>query len=203
MDRPGQGERRLLALVNEERFLRILGKLLDPGEFLSPFGIRSLSKFHQANPYIYRTAGQEFRVDYEPGESTSTIYGGNSNWRGPIWWPLNYLIIESIQRFSHYYGDSLKVECPTGSGNFVTLWEVSTYLSERLLGLFNPNEQGSFPFNHGRARDGAKGFHEDNPLFYEYFHAETGKGLGASHQTGWTGLVAKLIQQSGSKIGYG
>ena len=200
MEKPGKGERLLLALVNEERLKKILKRMLDPEEFLSPYGIRSVSKYHAEHPYILKADGKEYRVDYEPAESTSPIYGGNSNWRGPIWWPINFLIIESIQRFSHYYGDDLKVECPTGSGKYMTLWEVGAELSVRLLRLFANDEHGKRPADASRERPGAPGFFDKNVLFYEYFHGDTGKGLGASHQAGWTAIVAKLIEQSGSLI---
>jgi len=200
MDKPGVGERLLLALVSEDRFRKILARMLDPNEFLSPFGVRSLSKYHQQNPYILQAGGDTHRVDYEPAESASSIYGGNSNWRGPIWWPINFLLIEAIQRFSHYYGDDLKLECPTGSGKYITLWEISTELSQRLLRIFQTDAAGVRPADAPRERPQAKGFFQAHPLFYEYFHGETGKGLGASHQTGWTAIVAKLIQQCGETL---
>jgi hypothetical protein len=197
MDAPGAGQRLLLSLVNEDRLKKILKRMLDPEEFLSPYGIRSVSKFHQEHPYILKANGEEYRVDYEPAESTSPIYGGNSNWRGPIWWPINFLIIEALQRFSHYYEDNLKIECPAGSGTFLSLWDISVELSHRLLGLFCADEQGRRICDRDRERPQAPDFFGGNILFYEYFHGDSGKGLGASHQTGWTGLVAKLIEQSG------
>jgi len=200
MEKPGVGQRLLLALVNEERFPRILSRMLDENEFLSPYGIRSISRYHKDHPYVLNVNGQEHRVSYEPAESTSSIYGGNSNWRGPIWWPLNYILIEAIQRFSHYYGDDFKVECPTGSGKYMTLWEVSQEISRRLMRIFTPDSNGVRTADCLRERPEAKGFYDAHPLFYEYFHGDNGKGLGASHQTGWTAIVAKLIQQGGESL---
>ncbi|MFN8392219.1 MAG: glucosidase [Bdellovibrionota bacterium] len=200
MDVPGAGQRLLLALVNQDRLKRILKRMLDPEEFLSPYGIRSVSKYHEKNPYVLRAYDQEYRVGYEPAESTSPIYGGNSNWRGPIWWPINYLIIEAVQRFSHYYEDNLTVECPTGSGNYIPLWNVGAEISHRLLKIFAKDEDGKRPCDKPRERAQAPGFFDQSVSFYEYFHGDTGKGLGASHQTGWTGLVAKLIEQSGKDL---
>ena len=201
VDVPGLGRRRLLSILTRERLLRVLKVLLNEQEFLSEYGIRSVSKFHQAQPYTFHVGGQAHAVDYQPAESTSGLFGGNSNWRGPIWFPINYLIIESLQKFHHYYGDDLQVECPTGSGRWMTLDEVATDLSRRLIRLFLANGQGERPLY------GAQGiFHQDPHwrdliLFPEYFHGDNGAGLGASHQTGWTGLVAKLIQQSGATMG--
>jgi hypothetical protein len=171
--------------------------MLDENEFLSPYGIRSVSKFHANNPYIFRVNGEEYRVDYEPAESRSGLFGGNSNWRGPIWFPINYLIIEALQKFHYYLGDDFQVECPTGSGQMMNLWEVATILSQRLIQIFLQDESGKRPVY------GDSEIFQNNPhwrdlvLFYEYFHGDNGAGLGASHQTGWTGVVAKLIQQCG------
>lgn len=192
---PGIGERRLLAIMTKEQLVRLLGYMLDENEFLSPYGIRSLSKFHEKSPYSLSIGGELYEIDYQPGESPSPLFGGNSNWRGPIWFPINYLIIESLQKFYHYYGDSLKVECPTGSGQYMNLWEVAGELSRRLISLFQRDESGKRPIFNGMEELQA----EENLLFHEYFHAETGAGLGASHQTGWTSLIAKLIQQSGGE----
>ncbi|MFM9882072.1 MAG: MGH1-like glycoside hydrolase domain-containing protein [Burkholderiales bacterium] len=192
----GQGDRRLLALMRGHRMKRILSRMLDPNEFLSDFGIRSLSKIHQSQPYVLRIDGVEHRVDYEPGESTSGLFGGNSNWRGPIWFPVNFLLIESLQKFHHYYGDEFKVECPTGSGRFMTLQEVSDELSRRLTGIFLRDANGERPANGGQAMFDHDPHWRDLVPFHEYFHGETGSGLGASHQTGWTALVAKLLQSS-------
>jgi len=183
----GAGERRLVALTRGHRMKCLLRRMLDPEEFLSDYGVRSLSKYHQTHPYVLDVHGQEKVVSYEPGESQSGIFGGNSNWRGPVWFPINYLLIESLQQFHHYYGDDFRVECPTGSGRFMHLKEVANELSNRLIRLWLRNGAG----NSGPGRL------EQRYLFHEYFHAETGAGLGASHQTGWTGLVAKLIQQQG------
>jgi hypothetical protein len=194
---PGKGERRLLSIVNPTQLGRILIRMLDEEEFLSPFGIRSVSRAHKDHPCVLRSNGTEYRVSYEPGESLTEIFGGNSNWRGPVWFPVNYLIIEALQKFHHYLGDEYKVECPTRSGQMMTLWEVAAEISRRLSRLFLKDDSGRRPV-HGDSEP----FHSDPGwndliLFYEYFHGETGAGLGASHQTGWTGLVAKLLQQSG------
>ena len=187
----GKGERRLLSIVNPDQLRVILKSMLDESEFLSPFGIRSLSRAHKDRPYELQADGTSHSVSYEPAESTTGLFGGNSNWRGPVWFPLNYLLIESLQKFHHYLGDDYKVECPTGSGNMATLWEVAAEISRRLARLFLKDEKGRRPVH------GDDPWFTDQILFYEYFHAETGKGLGASHQTGWTALVAKLMQQSG------
>jgi hypothetical protein len=194
---PGRGERKLLSIVDPEQLRLILKRMLDENEFLSPFGIRSLSRAHADHPFVLAADGAEHSVDYEPGEATSGLFGGNSNWRGPVWFPLNYLLIESLQKFHHYLGDAYKVECPTGSGHMATLWEVAGEISRRLSRLFLKNETGR------RASHGSNDLFHTDPywrdlvLFHEYFHGETGAGLGASHQTGWTGIVAKLLQQSG------
>lgn len=194
---PGQADRRLLALVRAHRMQALLKRALDPAEFLSDYGLRSLSKFHQSQPYTLQIDGQFRFADYEPGESTSGLFGGNSNWRGPIWFPVNYLLIEALQRFHFYYGDGLKVECPTGSGQELTLWEVAEELSRRLTRLFLRAPDGKRPVYGNDSTFQTDPHWHDHILFYEYFHGDTGKGLGASHQTGWTALVAKLIQQSG------
>ncbi|MGF1589266.1 MAG: glucosidase [Pleurocapsa sp.] len=187
--------RRLLAVVNEDRLRLLLQKMLDETEFLSQYGIRSVSKYHQDHPYIFETNDQEYDVTYEPAESPTKMFGGNSNWRGPIWFPINYLLIEALQRFDYYYDGDLEVEFPTGSGNMMTLWEVASELERRLISMFLPNEAGFRPI-YG---DFAKLHFDPNwrnlLLFNEYFHGDNGAGLGASHQTGWTGLVAKLIMQ--------
>ena len=188
---PGKGERLLLSIVNPAQLRLLLKRMLDEEEFLSPFGIRSLSRAHKDHPYVLESDGVSHSVDYEPGESTTGLFGGNSNWRGPVWFPLNYLLIESLQKFHHYLGDDYKVECPTGSGKMMTLWEVAAEISRRLARIFLKNENGCRPVYGNDQWSG------DLILFYEYFHGETGKGLGASHQTGWTALVAKLLQQSG------
>lgn len=197
MRTPGMGERRLLAVVFRERLEKVLRVMLDENEFLSPHGIRALSRFHKDNPYILQVNGEEHRVDYEPAESTSGLFGGNSNWRGPVWFPVNYLLIESLQKFHHYYGDDLRVECPTGSGKFMNLWEVSEELSRRLSHIFLRNGDGTRPVFGKTEKFQSDEHFRDYVLFYEYFHGDNGSGVGASHQTGWTGLVAKLLQQSG------
>jgi len=201
MRTPGRGERRLLAVVYEERLRRVLSTMLDEREFLSPYGIRALSRFHKEHPYTLRTDDTEYRVDYEPAESSNGLFGGNSNWRGPIWFPVNYLIIESLQKFHHYFGDDFRVECPTGSGKMMTLWEVATEISHRLSAIFLADGDGRRPvYNHlqSTAKFQTDPHWRDLVLFHEYFHGNTGAGLGASHQTGWTGLVAKLLQQNGA-----
>jgi hypothetical protein len=192
----GMRQRRLLAIVNPDRLRRILRRVFSEDEFLSPHGMRALSKFHEANPFVLNVGGTSFRVDYEPAESTNGLFGGNSNWRGPVWFPLNYLLIESLQKFHYYLGDDYKVEFPTGSGTMLTLWEISQELSRRLIGLFRADADGSRPFQRGDTSGvyGDPHWHE-HLLFHEYFNGDTGQGLGASHQTGWTALVAKLIQQ--------
>jgi hypothetical protein len=194
----GIKERQLLAIVDEKRLKRILRLMLDEKEFLSPYGIRSVSLYHRDHPFrLDIGGGGDHMVDYEPGESTTAIFGGNSNWRGPIWFPVNFLIIESLQRYFHYYGDKLKVECPTGSGKLMNLGEVATELSRRLARIFARDAEGRRA-THGRnAVFQADPHWKDLLLFYEYFHGDSGAGLGASHQTGWTGLIAKLMQQNG------
>ncbi len=185
---------RLLAIPSRPRLERVLRVLLDENEFLSPHGIRSLSRFHKENPYVCWTGGQENRVAYVPGDSDSRMFGGNSNWRGPIWLPVNYLLIEALERYHHFYGDTLRVECPTGSGQSMNLGEVARELSARLARIFLPDGQGCRPC-HGTDRRFADDPHWRNLiLFHEYFHGDNGRGLGASHQTGWTALVARLLE---------
>ncbi|MGF1540741.1 MAG: glucosidase [Pleurocapsa sp.] len=195
MQTPGVGERRLLAIAYSDKLRRILQKMLDESEFLSPYGIRSVSKFHQNYPDKMNVNGTEYRVDYQPAESTTGMFGGNSNWRGPIWFPINYLIIESLQRFYSYFGDDFKIECPTGSGREITLQEVAVELSERLIKLFEQDESGQRPCYGGTEKFQHDPHWRNLILFHEYFHGDNGAGLGASHQTGWTGIVARLIQQ--------
>jgi hypothetical protein len=191
---PGKGDRHLLSLLRGHRVKRLLKRMLDEAEFLSDYGVRALSRYHLAHPYVYRTPEQDFSVNYEPGESTTDLFGGNSNWRGPIWFPINFLIIESLQRFYHYYGDDFKVEYPTGSGTYATLLEIADALTTRLTQLFLRNADGQRPiFGNDKRLQNDPNF-RDNILFHEYFHGDTGCGLGASHQTGWTGLIAKLLQ---------
>ncbi len=190
----GKNQRHLLSLLRGHRMKRLLKRMLDTKEFLSPYGVRALSRAHLENPYILYANGSEFSVRYQAGEGDSNLFGGNSNWRGPVWFPVNYLIIESLQRFYHYYGDDFKIEHPTGSGNLLTLQEIANDLSQRMVKLFKKDASGNRPI-HGdnKTFQSNPHFHE-HLLFHEYFDGDTGKGLGANHQTGWTGLVAKLIQ---------
>jgi len=197
MRTPGQGERRLLSIVDPDRLSRVLRFMLDEQEFLSPYGIRAVSRFHKDHPYTLSVDGMEHRVDYEPAESSTGLFGGNSNWRGPIWFPVNYLIIESLQKFHYYLGDDYKVECPTGSGRMMTLWEVAAELSRRLTRIFLRGRDGRRPVYGGTEKFQTDPHWRDLILFHEYFHGDNGAGVGASHQTGWTGVVAKLLQQSG------
>lgn len=195
MDEPGVGERRLLSIVDRDRLVCMLRIMLDESEFLSPYGVRSLSRYHAEHPFELRLNGQTYTADYEPAESTSGLFGGNSNWRGPVWYPINYLIIEALQRFHYYFGATLKVEAPTGSGATNDLWEVSAMLSNRLISIFMPDANGRRPVFGGVRKFQTDPRFRDHILFYEYFHADNGAGIGASHQTGWTALVAKLIEQ--------
>jgi hypothetical protein len=195
MRTPGLGERRLLSIVDPGRLGRVLKIMLDEREFLSPYGIRALSRFHHDHPYTLSVNGTEHRVDYEPAESSSGLFGGNSNWRGPIWFPVNFLIIESLQKFHYYLGDDYKVECPTGSGQMVTLWEVAGEISRRLMRIFLRGPDGRRAVFGGTEKFQNDPHWRDLIPFHEYFHGDNGAGIGASHQTGWTGLVAKLIQQ--------
>ncbi len=193
----GVAGRGIFGLVNPERLRRILSKMLDEGEFLSPYGIRSLSKFHQEHPYTFRVGNQEYRVDYLPAESNTGMFGGNSNWRGPVWMPVNVLIIRALLSYYLYYGDSFKIECPTGSGRMMNLFEVGKEIADRLGRIFLRDEQGRRPVYGGTEKFQSDPHWRDHILFYEYFHGDNGAGLGASHQTGWTGVVAKLIQLFG------
>ncbi|HEX5504134.1 MAG TPA: hypothetical protein VFW96_16020 [Thermomicrobiales bacterium] len=192
---PGLGERRLLAICRGHRLKALLRRALDPAEFLSDHGIRALSRYYRDHPFVLQADGATYVVDYEPAESRTGTFGGNSNWRGPVWFPLNYLLIESLQKFHHYYGDDYKVECPTGSGRFLTLNEVADELSHRLIRLFLRDGEGRRPVFGGDETFQRDPHWRDYVLFYEYFHGDNGAGIGASHQTGWTGIVAKLIQQ--------
>jgi hypothetical protein len=193
----GVGERSLLALLTPERLRRVLATMLDEEEFLSPYGIRSLSKFHQRHPYVFHMEGQEYRVEYLPAESDSGMFGGNSNWRGPIWFPVNALIIRALLQFYLYYGDDFRVECPTGSGQLLTLFEVAREITERLTRIFLRDARSRRPVYGGAEMFQSDPHWRDHLLFYEYFHGDNGAGLGASHQTGWTGLVAMGIQLFG------
>jgi hypothetical protein len=188
-------QHRLLAIPSRERLERVLRYMLDEREFLSPHGIRSLSRIHAEQPYHLHLEHGDYEVHYAPGESDSGVFGGNSNWRGPIWFPVNYLIIEALKRYHHYYGDELTVECPTGSGHRMHLGEVADELERRLVSLFLPDDRGRRPCHGDSARHAEDPAFKDLVLFYEYFHGDTGRGLGASHQTGWTALAANLIER--------
>jgi len=194
---PGINGRRMLSIVNEEKLRRILVRMLDENEFFSPHGIRSLSRYHREHPFVFHHGGQESRVDYVPGDSNSGMFGGNSNWRGPVWMPVNVLFLMSLLRLYAYYGDDFTVECPTGSGRHLTLLEVARELSERLAAIFMRDGSGRRPVN-GTAEKFQNDPHwRDLILFYEYFNGDNGAGVGASHQTGWTGCIARTIQVMG------
>ena len=197
MRTPGNEERRLLSIVDQEQLRRVLRFMLDENEFLSPYGIRAISRFHKDHPYVLQVNGTEHRVDYEPGESSTGLFGGNSNWRGPIWFPLNYLIVESLQKFHHYLGEDFKVECPVGSGQMLTLWEAAGEISKRLSRIFLKDVDQRRPVFGAVEKFQTDPNWRDLVPFHEYFNGDNGCGIGASHQTGWTGLVAKLLQQSG------
>ena len=197
MRTPGNAERRLLSIVDREKLRRVLRVMLDENEFLSPYGIRAVSRFHKDHPYVLPVNGREHRVDYEPAESSTGLFGGNSNWRGPIWFPLNYLLVESLQKFHHYLGEDFKVECPVGSGQMMTLWEVAGEISNRLSRIFLKDANHRRPVFGAVEKFQSDANWRDLVPFYEYFNGDNGSGIGASHQTGWTGLVAKLIQQNG------
>jgi Glycosyl hydrolase family 63 C-terminal domain len=194
----GTGKRRLLSILDRDRLARVLSRVLDENEFLSPYGIRALSRSHMEEPYELELDGQRHRVDYEPGESSTGLFGGNSNWRGPVWFPVNYLMIEALQKYHHYYGETFRIECPTGSGRYMNLWEVASELSQRLTSLFMRDANGRRPADGGATdcKMQTDPHFRDLVTFFEYFHGENGTGLGATHQTGWTALVAKLITQS-------
>lgn len=173
---------------------KLLKRMLDETEFLSDYGVRALSRFHLDNPYEFRVNGNTFSVNYTPGESNTGLFGGNSNWRGPIWFPVNFLLIESLQKFHHYYGDDFKVECPTGSGNYLTIDDIANELGRRLTSLFLVDANGRRPVLGYSTKLQNDPHFRDYVLFHEYFHGDNGRGVGASHQTGWTGVVAKLLQ---------
>jgi hypothetical protein len=195
---PGVGGRRLIAVLNETKLRRVLARMLDEERFLSPYGIRSLSRWHKDHPYVFTVHGEEYKVEYLPAESNTGMFGGNSNWRGPIWLPLNVLIIRGLLQFYTYYGDSFTIECPTGSGRRMTLFQVAKEISDRLTRIFLRDSEGRRPVYGGTAKFQDDPHWRDHILFYEYFHGDNGAGLGASHQTGWTGLVARLIQLFGT-----
>jgi hypothetical protein len=191
---PNQGDKRLLSLLRGHRLKRLLRRALDEAEFLSAHGVRSLSKHHAENPFVFSFCGVEYRVDYEPGESSSNLFGGNSNWRGPVWMPVNYLLINSLYEFHRYYGDDFRIEFPSGSGRSVTLAEVADDLRNRLASLYLRGEDGRRPALGANALLQNDVHFRDHLLFHEYYHGDTGAGLGASHQTGWSGLIALLLQ---------
>jgi len=183
--------------VNPQRLRRILTRMLDEKEFLSPYGIRALSRYHDEHPYIFNVGSQEYRVNYLPAESDTGMFGGNSNWRGPVWMPVNALLIRALLSFYLYYGDTFKIECPTGSGNLMNLFEVAREIANRLTRIFLRDQSGRRPVYGATEKFQTDPHWKDYILFYEYFHGDNGAGLGASHQTGWTGVVAKLIELFG------
>jgi hypothetical protein len=187
------GERHLLSLLRGHRMKRLLARMLDESEFLSDYGVRALSRVHRERPYVLAYDGQHHVVAYAPGDSETGVFGGNSNWRGPIWMPLNYLLVESLQKFHHYYGDDFRVECPTGSGRYLSLLEIADELSHRLTRLFLKDRRGRRPCVGSHEKLASDPHFVDCVPFHEYFHGDSGRGLGAAHQTGWTGLVAKLL----------
>jgi hypothetical protein len=193
----GFADRGIAALVNTDRLRRILSRMLDENEFLSPYGIRAMSRCHAEHPYVFTMNGQEFRVNYLPAESDTPMFGGNSNWRGPVWMPVNALLIRALLSYYLYYGDDFKVECPTGSGKWMNLFELARELANRLTRIFLRDEYGRRPVYGGTQKFQTDPHWKDYLLFYEYFHGDNGAGLGASHQTGWTGIVAKLIEMFG------
>jgi hypothetical protein len=190
----GVAERGILALVNSDRLRRILSRMLDENEFLSPYGIRAISRYHLEHPYVFKSDGQSSTVGYLPAESDSGMFGGNSNWRGPIWMPVNAVLIRALLQYYLYYGDNFKIECPTGSGKLMNLFEVAREISNRLTRIFLRDDSGRRPVFGGAEKFQKDPHWKDYLLFYEYFHGDNGAGLGASHQTGWTGLIAKLIE---------
>ncbi|MBX3360541.1 MAG: glucosidase, partial [Phycisphaeraceae bacterium] len=196
----GESVLRLLAIPSRDRLKRVLRYLLDEEEFLSPFGIRSMSRVHREKPYVFDRGEHHLTVAYVPGESSTSMFGGNSNWRGPVWFPLNYLIIESLERYHYFYGETLKVEFPTGSGRLCDLREVADHLRARMISLFLPDKSGKRPCHGDDERFRNDPHWKDLLLYHEYFHAETGKGLGANHQTGWTALVAQMYQDLAKKL---
>ena len=191
---PGIGERKLLSLLRGHRMKALLRRMLDPNEFLSDYGVRSVSRYHLQHPYVFSVGDHQLSVDYEPAESRSRLFGGNSNWRGPIWFPTNFLIIESLQKFHHYYGDDFKIEFPTGSGIFITINQVAAELTLRLTKIFLKNSAGERQVNALYPRFQKDEHFRDYVPFYEYFDGDNARGAGASHQTGWTGIIAKLLE---------
>jgi hypothetical protein len=198
----GRGDTRLLSLLRGHRMKCLLRRMLDEAEFLSDYGVRALSRYHRDNPYCFRADGHEFTVRYQPGESDSNLFGGNSNWRGPIWMPVNFLIVESLRKFHTYYGDDFKVEFPVRSGRKLTIAQVADELASRLLKIFKRDERGGRPVYNGNEKLRSDPQFRDYVLFHEYFHGDTGRGIGASHQTGWTGLIAALIGTPHTEAAY-
>jgi hypothetical protein len=196
LDRP---TRQFLAIPSEERFRKLLAVMLDEKEFLSPYGIRSMSAIHRENPFVFDFGGQRHEVSYVPGESESGLFGGNSNWRGPIWFPINYLLVQALKRYYTFYGETFQVECPTGSGIMMNLLQVAEELERRLVSIFEPDKNGRRPAHGDYERYAKDPNWSELILFYEYFNGDTGEGLGASHQTGWTALVATILQSQGKK----
>ncbi len=201
METPGVGERRLLAIVWPSRLKRVLQRLFDEAEFFGDYGVRAVSRYHRDHPYTMSVGGADYAVGYEPAESSSGLFGGNSNWRGPVWFPINYLLIEALQKYHYYAGDALTVDVPSGSGNAVSLWDAASAIAHRLIAIFARDERGRRPVFGGNERMQADPHWRDHLLFYEYFHGDNGAGVGASHQTGWTALVAKLLQQCAEYCG--
>ncbi|HEX4605275.1 MAG TPA: glucosidase, partial [Candidatus Angelobacter sp.] len=193
METEGHKRRRLFSIVDREQLQRILDVMLNENEFFSPHGIRALSRYHKQHPYMMDVAGMNHQVDYEPGESTTGLFGGNSNWRGPVWFPVNFLLVQALRRFHQYYHDTLRVECPTGSGRMMDLDEVAGELSRRLVSTFLRNQHGRRPVFGANEKFNSDPHWRDYVPFHEYFHGDTGAGVGASHQTGWTALAAKMI----------
>jgi hypothetical protein len=189
----GKRDRRLGAILNEDKLRRVLARMLDENEFFSPYGIRALSRYHADHPYVFRVGDQEYGVSYLPGESDSGMFGGNSNWRGPIWMPVNGLIVRALMQYCMFYGDDFTIECPTGSGRHMTLYQVAEELSRRLSTIFLRNDEGQRPVYGGTTKFQDDPHWRDLILFYEYFHGDNGAGLGASHQTGWTGIIARTL----------
>jgi hypothetical protein len=198
IEKPGVKNRRLLAVLDEDKLRRVLSRMLDESEFFGPYGIRSISRVHRDHPYVLHIGGTEYRVDYLPAESNTGMFGGNSNWRGPVWFPMNFILLRGLVTMHAYYGDEFTIECPTGSGQQMTLWEISQILAVRLAKIFLRDSQGRRSVYSGTEKFQTDPQWKDHLLFYEYFHGDNGAGLGASHQTGWTGLVARIIQIYGS-----
>ncbi len=193
----GYGDQRLLSILNQDKLRRVLAYLLDEDEFLSPYGIRALSRYHAEHPYIFDVHGEKYTVSYLPAESNTGMFGGNSNWRGPIWMPVNILLVRSLLNLYRFYGDEFLVEFPTGSGNYLNLFQIANHLGDRLTAIFTRDATGRRPVYGGAAKFQVDPHWRDHILFYEYFHGDNGAGLGASHQTGWTGTVARVIQLFG------